>query len=698
MHADGQRRHDADDREHARSRRRLAEPLKADAGDDRVAEAGKPLTFDARGSRPAVGIERYRWTLQRRQPAETAPIVTHTFPTAGDQTATLTITAGTRDEHATPPRSPCSRRRPGRDRARAVQRQPGPRRRRARDPRRRPPHQRDHRQRRHARSSPACRTASRRVYAWAPQPAPRHGDDDRHRRRRQRPTITLAPGEVAQRRRSPRTAMTQRRDRRRGHQPGRPRQPRRSTRFEAHIAVDRRATRRQRRGVLRTASTAAAAAARRRCCGGGGGAYVTRELPGRRPAAAVARHPRPDRVPEGVLRDLDGRAEPGRAGVHAASDGTASLDLPGGPLARADDARRSRRASRSRTSRAAATRPRTGSSAATARAPTSRAPATPRRSTRSTCRSSLEARLADPIQRLRRVGDAGRGRHRRPATTTATPATSASASATSRRSTISNASLQIPVEGAKGYVAAAASSSASGRWRASRPGATWFPDGAGDPRRRLHHRPASRTGDVNLAESFITQAAGDSSGDRISISHAPAGAARRAGADAHGGHAAASGSSLKWDAGAGATGYQVYGAPDRTTEFGATPLPIARRADPGRGATDPATHRRSCAARARRRSRSRTVTPQPARAAPPDGRGDRRHRAATRRSRSTNREDVLRRQRRTLEVYAYDPDFNFSSITVSWPGGNVTRAVTGNDVHDDDHARHVPDGARPAPS
>ena len=34
-----------------------------------------------------------------------------------------------------------------------------------------------------------------------------------------------------------------------------------------------------------------------------------------------------------------------------------------------------------------------------------------------------------------------------------------------------------------------------------------------------------------------------------------------------------------------------------------------------------------------------------------------------------------------LEVWAHDPDIDFASIEVSWPGGTpVTKAVSGNDV------------------
>ncbi len=79
---------------------RLAEPLKADAGDDQIVEAGTPLTFDASASRPAIGIERYHWTFSDGG-SDDGAIVSHTFTTAGDRTATLTIGAGTDTSTAT---------------------------------------------------------------------------------------------------------------------------------------------------------------------------------------------------------------------------------------------------------------------------------------------------------------------------------------------------------------------------------------------------------------------------------------------------------------------------------------------------------------------------------------------------------------------------------------------------------------------
>ena len=168
--------------------------------------------------------------------------------------------------------------------------------------------------------------------------------------------------------------------------------------------------------------------------------------------------------------------------------------------------------------------------------------------------------------------------------------------------TISNASLEIPVEGKKGWVAQPKQTRA---WTVASiaPGTTWFPDAA---ERATTTSSSSRSrGDVNLQESFITQAAGDSS-DRISLSthpqvqpaaQAPTLSAKRRGEWIV----------LKWGAGAGATGYQAYGAPDRKTEFGATPLPMLDAQNPGQAASG--GPRRSCAAPTRRRSRCRRSRP-----------------------------------------------------------------------------------------
>jgi flagellar hook assembly protein FlgD/PKD repeat protein len=71
----------------------LAEPLAADAGDDQVAVVDTPVRLDGSASRPSVGIETYHWTFGDGAVADGA-IVQHGYPAAGSYTATLTVTAG----------------------------------------------------------------------------------------------------------------------------------------------------------------------------------------------------------------------------------------------------------------------------------------------------------------------------------------------------------------------------------------------------------------------------------------------------------------------------------------------------------------------------------------------------------------------------------------------------------------------------
>jgi PKD repeat protein/flagellar hook assembly protein FlgD len=73
------------------------EPLAANAGDDQAAVVNDPVRFDGSGSRPAVGIDSYRWDFGDGTTAEGAS-VDHTYATTGTYTATLTVTAGGRTE------------------------------------------------------------------------------------------------------------------------------------------------------------------------------------------------------------------------------------------------------------------------------------------------------------------------------------------------------------------------------------------------------------------------------------------------------------------------------------------------------------------------------------------------------------------------------------------------------------------------
>lgn len=70
----------------------LAEDLAPAAGDDRVVLAGEPVRFDGRPSRPAVGIEEYRWDFGDGATARGAQ-VERTYSQPGEYTATLEIRA-----------------------------------------------------------------------------------------------------------------------------------------------------------------------------------------------------------------------------------------------------------------------------------------------------------------------------------------------------------------------------------------------------------------------------------------------------------------------------------------------------------------------------------------------------------------------------------------------------------------------------
>ena len=290
---------------------RLAEPLKADAGDDQVVEAGQPLTFDGRASRPSVGIEHYHWTFGDGGQADGA-VVSHTFAAQGAQTAKLEITAGSATSSDTAaitvlPQSP----------AVTVTVTSGG----------------------HAVGGAdvlAILADGRRIAGTAggdgkakldraPRRCPddlrvgfRHAPRQRHGRRQQRlrqrgDRARAGRGRLAERRVAP---HDQGRGRRRRHQPRRPEQQpglqlrgtdrdRRSDRERERLDVPERAL------GLRRERLAVELWRRRRC-------LRLPELPGRRAAAAMARHPGAHRLPEGVLQHLDGRAEPRRAGVHPA--------------------------------------------------------------------------------------------------------------------------------------------------------------------------------------------------------------------------------------------------------------------------------------------------------------------------------------------------------------------------------------------
>jgi len=70
----------------------LAEALAAHAGDDQVAVVNTSVHFDGSASRPMAGIESYHWTFGDGDSASGAT-VDHTYTTAGTYTAKLTVTA-----------------------------------------------------------------------------------------------------------------------------------------------------------------------------------------------------------------------------------------------------------------------------------------------------------------------------------------------------------------------------------------------------------------------------------------------------------------------------------------------------------------------------------------------------------------------------------------------------------------------------
>jgi PKD repeat protein/flagellar hook assembly protein FlgD len=71
----------------------LPEPLAANAGDDQAATVNSTVHFDGSGSRPGIGIESYHWSFGDGGSADGA-VVDHAYTTPGTYTATLTVTAG----------------------------------------------------------------------------------------------------------------------------------------------------------------------------------------------------------------------------------------------------------------------------------------------------------------------------------------------------------------------------------------------------------------------------------------------------------------------------------------------------------------------------------------------------------------------------------------------------------------------------
>ncbi len=246
--------------------------------------------------------------------------------------------------------------------------------------------------------------------------------------------------------------------------------------------------------------------------------------------------------------------------------------------------------------------------------------------------------------------------------------------------TVSNASLEIPVEGAKGYVAQPKQTRA---WTVPSiaPGETWYPDSASDPDDDFIIVPQP-TGNVDLTQSFITQAAGESGDKHVDLAQhpqvqppaqAPELTAKRRG----------NWIIFKWGAGAGATGYQAYGAPDRKTEFGATPLPLIDAQSVGAlGTTAGAgTHEALVQGGAgvsevalSTVTTNRLVLRHPT-AEVIDGSSS--HPTVS----IDNQDSLLREQRRGAAGLGWDPDFNFSSLEVTYGSTTLTQPVTGSEPH-----------------
>ncbi|WP_170179170.1 LamG-like jellyroll fold domain-containing protein [Solirubrobacter pauli] len=636
---------------------RLAEALAADAGDDRVAEAGTRLTFDARGSRPAVGIERYRWTFSDGTVRDGA-VVNHTFAHAGDAKATLEITAGGETSmdsakvtviepapavtaRVVSGGSPIA----GADvlailadgtRIAAVTGGDG-----------------------RARLA-GLPNGKHTLYAWAPNMRPGTGTA----------TvsggigtaeISLEPGEVAS------AGLTSKRLSRdeivaAGINPDDPGN-REVYSFTAHIAVN---------GVDRSVSGAVSSNGLYGCggsgaqssCGGGGGTYVTGSFQGGVPLLQWIVIP----ARTGFLKEFFeiSMVVQNLAGPEfTLRDGTASLDLPAGlslaPTAAAQQS--SVRLPDIPGGGDAATRWIVRGDSEGSHEPRARYTGTLKPIDLPVV---LEARLADPIrvyggsamQIAVSADDTFTDRypgHVRVGIRNVSPVT------------ISNAALVIPTEGAQGYVPQPRQMRS---WTAASiaPGETWFPDSASDTDDDFIIVPEP-TGTVNLAESFVAQAAGDSSdgGSAIGthptvqpVSQAPTFEAVNRG----------SVTVLRWQAVPGATGYQAYGAPDRTTEFGSEPI-----------VSVPAGTTKTYLANTggAKEIALSTVTPQRLVLRHPtsavlDG-------TATQPTvEITNVEDACAANGGLLEISAYDPDIDFSTIDVSWSGGKVTKAVSGNDV------------------
>ena len=647
---------------------RLAEPLKADAGDDQQVEAGQPLTFDGRASRPSVGIEHYHWTFSDGGQADGA-VVSHTFADKGDATATLQVTAGSATSTDTAavtviPQSPAvtvtvtSGGRPvsGADVLAILA-----------DGRRIAGTAGGDGKAKLAGLPDGAQT----IYAWAQGMRPGSGVATVSNGSGSA-TIALEPGEVASLSVDSHR-MTKDEVVAAGINPDDPSNSQVYS-FEAHIAIGD-----------QTASVSGAMSQNglwgcggsgwQTSCGGGGGAYVYPSFQGGVPLLQWLVIP----ARTGFLKEffnvsmvVQNLAGPDFT-LHG---GTASLDLPGGLSL----------APTSTPQQASVSLPDIpgGGDASTSWVvrgdsegsyePTARYAAT---LNPIDLPVALQAKLAAPIEvygasAMKLVVDTDDHYddrypgHVRVGIKNVSPAT------------ISNASLEIPVEGAKGYVAQPLQTRA---WTVPSiaPGATWFPDSASDPDDDFIIVPQP-TGNVDLTQSFITQAAGESGDQHVDLTQhpqvQPAAQAPELTAKRRGNWII-----LKWGAGAGATGYQAYGAPDRKTEFGSTPLPLIDAQTVGALGTTaaPGVHEALVQGGAGVSEVAlSTVTPARLVLRHPTAEvidGSSSHPTVA----IDNQDDFCASNGGTLQVSGWDPDFNFSSLEVTYGGTTLTQPVTGSE-------------------
>ena len=647
---------------------RLAEALAADAGDDRVVEAGKPLTFSAAASRPQVGIERYHWRFSDGTEADGAT-VTHTFASAGAETATLEIGAGTQTSSDTAKitvlaPSPAviatvsSEGHPvgGADVLAILA-----------DGRRISATTGGDGRARLAGLPDGALT----LYAWANRMRPGSAEvavkDGAGSA-----SIALTPGEVASAGLTSHR-MTEQEVVAAGIDPHDPANSAVYS-FTANIAIGSETVSLSGNMSQNGIACGGGADFQSSCPagGGGGGYYAYPSFQGGVPLLQWLVIPA--RV--GFLKEFFeiSMVVQNLAGPEfTLRGGTASLELPAG-LALAPT-------STPQSASVGLPDIAGGGDAATTWVVRGDAEGdySPRARYAATLKPidlpvTLEARLAAPLHvygasAMKVVVDTDDHfddrypGHVRVGIRNVAPVA------------IANASLTIPVEGAKGFVAQPLQQRS---WTAASigPGETWFPDAAGDPDDDFIIVPQP-SGTVDLTQSFIAGVAGEHADGTELRRHPqvqPAAQAPELTAKRRGDWIV-----LKWAPGAGATGYQAFGAPNRTTEFGATPLatqdaqtPAAERPSIPAGATSALIHGGAGTAEVALSTvtSARTVLRHPTAEVYDD--------ASSKPTVTISNADTFCASRSgDLIVTASDPDINFASIDVTYNGTTVTHAVSG---------------------